>query len=316
MITKLDDPSMYGYIKDTGHALRNAYEERALFCDPFVDTSIPNEGKSTVSLALAQALAASGKSVLLVDCDLRRRALANMTGSHAQYGIYSVLAGQASLDEATVETDTRGLYFLDCEPHIPNPVDILASRRFKALVEQMRQEFGYVVILEAMGDTAEELVEDAKAMVKAVPGNTFVKIPACPEGFKAIRELKNAGIATSCTAVYTFNQAMLAAMAGASYVAVYVSRLDKNGGDGIEVVRRIKQAFVAHNIDCVVSAASLKTPLSLQEAIEAGADNVTVDLEMLEALAVHPMTEGTLKTFKSDWEGLFGEGVRIVDMVA
>ena len=135
--------------------------------------------------------------------------------------------------------------------------------------------------LEAMGDTAEELVEDAKAMVKAVPGNTFVKIPACPEGFKAIRELKNAGIATSCTAVYTFNQ-----------------------------------AFVAHNIDCVVSAASLKTPLSLQEAIEAGADNVTVDLEMLEALAVHPMTEGTLKTFKSDWEGLFGEGVRIVDMVA
>ena len=159
-------------------------------------------------------------------------------------------------------------------------------------------------------------MEDAKAMVKAVPGNTFVKIPACPEGFKAIRELKNAGIATSCTAVYTFNQAMLAAMAGASYVAVYVSRLDKNGGDGIEVVRRIKQAFVAHNIDCVVSAASLKTPLSLQEAIEAGADNVTVDLEMLEALAVHPMTEGTLKTFKSDWEGLFGEGVRIVDMVA
>lgn len=99
-------------------------------------------------------------------------------------------------------------------------------------------------------------MEDAKAMVKAVPGNTFVKIPACPEGFKAIRELKNAGIATSCTAVYTFNQAMLAAMAGASYVAVYVSRLDKNGGDGIEVVRRIKQAFVAHNIDCVVSAAS------------------------------------------------------------
>ena len=69
-----------------------------------------------------------------------------MIGSHAQYGIYSVLAGQASLDEATVETDTRGLYFLDCEPHIPNPVDILASRRFKALVEQMRQEFGYVVI--------------------------------------------------------------------------------------------------------------------------------------------------------------------------
>lgn len=111
-----------------------------------VTSAVPSEGKSTISLALAQALAASGKSVLLVDCDLRRRGLANMIGAHAQYGIYSVLSGQVSLGEAAVETDTRGLYFLDCEPHIPNPVDILASRRFKALLGQMRQEYGYVVI--------------------------------------------------------------------------------------------------------------------------------------------------------------------------
>ena len=74
--------------------------------------------------------------------------------------------------------------------------------------------------LEAMGDTAEELVEDARAMVAAVPGNTLVKIPACPEGYKAIAALKAEGIRTSCTAVYTFNQAMLAALAGAEYVAV------------------------------------------------------------------------------------------------
>ena len=169
--------------------------------------------------------------------------------------------------------------------------------------------------LEAMGDTAEELVEDAQAMVKAVPGNTFVKIPACSEGFRAISLLRDLGIRTSCTAVYTFNQAMLAAVAGASYVAVYVSRLDKNGGDGIDVVRRIKEAFVSHGIDCVVSAASLKTPLDLQRAIEAGAENVTVDLPMLDAMAVHPMTQGTLDTFKSDWEGLFGKGARIANMV-
>ncbi|QOY60154.1 transaldolase family protein [Thermophilibacter immobilis] len=169
--------------------------------------------------------------------------------------------------------------------------------------------------LEAMGDTAEEMVEDAQAMVKAVPGNTLVKIAACPEGFKAIRMLCELEIPTSCTAIYTFNQAMLAAMAGASYVAVYVSRLDKNGGNGIDVVRRIKQAFLGHDISCVVSAASLKTPLALQEAIEAGADNVTVDLDMLDALAVHPMTQKTLETFKSDWEGLFGKGIRIANMV-
>lgn len=111
-----------------------------------VTSSVPNEGKSSVSGALAKALAASGKDVLLVDCDLRRRSLANMLGTHAQYGLYSVLSGQASLDDAIVETDTEGCYFLDCEPHIPNPVDILASKRFKSFVEKARKEFGYVVI--------------------------------------------------------------------------------------------------------------------------------------------------------------------------
>lgn len=170
--------------------------------------------------------------------------------------------------------------------------------------------------LEAMGDVAEELVEDARAMVSAVPGNTLVKIPACPEGYKAIAVLKAEGIRTSCTAVYTFNQAMLAALAGAEYVAVYVSRLDRNGGNGIETIRRIKQAFLEHGIDCVVSAASIKSAGEVERAIEAGADNIALNLELLEQMAVHPLTAGTLETFKSDWEGLFGVGVRIANMVS
>ena len=111
-----------------------------------VTSSIPNEGKSSISYALAQALASGGQDVLIVDCDLRRRSLANMVGVHAQAGLYAVLAGQVSLDDAAVETPTRGLYMLDCEPHIPNPVDILSSQRFKNLVAQMRRDFGYVVI--------------------------------------------------------------------------------------------------------------------------------------------------------------------------
>ena len=163
--------------------------------------------------------------------------------------------------------------------------------------------------LEAMGDTAEELVEDARAMVAAVTGNTLVKIPACPEGYKAIAALKAEGIRT-------FNQAMLAALAGAEYVAVYVSRLDRNGGNGIETVRRIKQAFLDHGIDCIVSAASIKSAGEVERAIEAGADNIALNLELLEQMAVHPMTAGTLETFKSDWEGLFGVGVRIANMVS
>ncbi len=111
-----------------------------------VTSSIPNEGKSTVSYSLAQALANGGQSVLLIDGDLRRRSLAGMVGSHAQAGIYGVLSGQVALEDAVVRTSVNGLYFLDCEPHIPNPVDILSSRRFRNFIAQVREKYVYVVI--------------------------------------------------------------------------------------------------------------------------------------------------------------------------
>lgn len=168
--------------------------------------------------------------------------------------------------------------------------------------------------LEAMGDTAEEMIGDARKVVATVPGNTFVKIPACPEGLKAIKELNAEGIHSSCTAIYTFNQAMLAAEAGADYVAVYVSRLDKLGVSGAQVVSEIKKSFVERGIDCKVCAASLKNNDSIKKVLQAGAENIAINLDLLENMSTHPLTDQTLKTFKSDWESVFGEGVRIVDM--
>ncbi|AYW46082.1 transaldolase family protein [Tetragenococcus koreensis] len=168
--------------------------------------------------------------------------------------------------------------------------------------------------LEAMGDTAEEMVEDAEKVVKLVPGNTFVKIPACREGLKAIKKLKTQGIRTSCTAIYTFNQAMLAAEAGADYVAVYVSRLDKLGSSGVKVVKEIKKAFNEREINCKVCAASLKNNNDIEKALKAGAENIAVTLDLLNNMSVHPLTEQTLEAFKSDWESVFGKGIRIADM--
>lgn len=111
-----------------------------------VTSSVPNEGKTTISVALAQALAQGGKSVLLVECDMRRRSVAAAIGVHGRLGIYSVLSGQCDLEDAVVETPTRGLYFLDCEPHIPNPVDILSSKRFHRFARSVRDAYDYVVI--------------------------------------------------------------------------------------------------------------------------------------------------------------------------
>ena len=84
-----------------------------------VTSSIPNEGKSTVSINLAQAIATSGKSVLLVEADMRRRSLSDMLGVRSRGGLYAVLSEQISIDQAIVETGQKNFYFLDAEPHIP-----------------------------------------------------------------------------------------------------------------------------------------------------------------------------------------------------
>lgn len=110
-----------------------------------ITSSVPNEGKSTIAIALAQAIATGGQSVLLVECDMRRRSIANMMAVHARTGIYSVLSGAVTLEDAVIETSTRGMYFLDCEPHIPNPVDILSSKRFHRFAQDLRQEYDFVI---------------------------------------------------------------------------------------------------------------------------------------------------------------------------
>ncbi len=111
-----------------------------------VTSSIPNEGKSTIAVALSEALASGGKTVLLIESDMRRRSLANMLNIHVRSGIYSVLSGQVPLNQAVVQTSMRGVYFLDAEPHIPNPVDILSSKRYQNFLNSLRETYDYVVI--------------------------------------------------------------------------------------------------------------------------------------------------------------------------
>ncbi len=111
-----------------------------------VTSSIPSEGKSTTAYALAQAFASGGEKVLLLDCDLRGRSLASKIGFHPAAGIYSVLTGQVVLEDAVVKVSDNELYYLDCEPQIPNPLDVLSSHRFAKLIAHLRKEFAYVVI--------------------------------------------------------------------------------------------------------------------------------------------------------------------------
>lgn len=112
-----------------------------------VTSSVPSEGKTTTSVALGRAFAEGGARVLLLECDMRRRSLATAIGRHGRYGLYSVLTGERSVQEAAVAVgQPKGLYFLDSEPGIPNPPDVLQSKRFHALLAQLQGQFDYVIV--------------------------------------------------------------------------------------------------------------------------------------------------------------------------
>lgn len=110
-----------------------------------ITSSVPNEGKSTCSVELARAIATSGKTVLLVEADMRRRTLADALNVRPPAGVYSVLTDAAPLSQAVVATSTPNMYFLDVEPNIPNPADIISSKRYAKLVTLLEENYDYVV---------------------------------------------------------------------------------------------------------------------------------------------------------------------------
>lgn len=111
-----------------------------------VTSAAPNEGKSTVSMALAIAAGNAGKKTLLVEGDLRRRTLGTALGLHPEHGLHEVLIGKVSLAEATVSTKFKNLDFLDAEQGIPNPEEMLASQAYANTIQSMRTSYDFVVI--------------------------------------------------------------------------------------------------------------------------------------------------------------------------
>lgn len=110
-----------------------------------ITSSVPNEGKSTISVNLAQAIATAGKRVLLVETDMRRRSLAAMLKTRSSAGLYAVLTEAVPLNAAVASTTTANLYFLDTEPNIPNPADLISSKRFSRLVDLLEKTYDYVI---------------------------------------------------------------------------------------------------------------------------------------------------------------------------
>jgi len=159
------------------------------------------------------------------------------------------------------------------------------------------------VSLEVVGTKTEEMVEEAHRLMK-YGQNVIVKIPMISDGLRAIRQLTLDGIPTNVTLVFSTNQAILAAKAGASYVSPFIGRLDDTGQDGMSLIREIVQIFRNYDFNTEVLVASIRHPLHVIEAGKIGAEVVTLPPDILAKMIMHPLTDKGLAAFLGDWEKL------------
>jgi transaldolase len=159
------------------------------------------------------------------------------------------------------------------------------------------------VSLEVIGTDYEVMIEEAHRL-KKYGQNVVVKVPMIPAGLRAVKSLKQDGISTNVTLVFSSNQAILAAKAGASYISPFIGRLDDNGQEGINVIREIKQIFSNYEFETEILVASVRHPLHVIEAGRCGADIVTVPPDILQKMLAHPLTDKGLSSFISDWNKL------------
>jgi len=140
--------------------------------------------------------------------------------------------------------------------------------------------------------------------LKKYGANVVIKVPMTADGLKACKSFSSEGIPVNVTLVFSPNQAILAAKAGAKYVSPFIGRLDDVGQDGMGLIAEIKQIFQNYNFKTQILVASVRHPMHVVEAAKIGADVVTLPPDVLGKMLKHPLTDNGLKAFLADWEKL------------
>ncbi|MFO8052222.1 MAG: fructose-6-phosphate aldolase [Thermoplasmatota archaeon] len=175
------------------------------------------------------------------------------------------------------------------------------GRKFEDVVQEICTIVYGPISAEAVTEEAESMFQEAKVLSR-IHENIVVKIPMTAEGLKATKMCSEAGIKTNVTLVFSANQALLAAKAGATYVSPFVGRIDDITEYGMELVRRISLIFSNYDLDTEIIVASVRNPIHVLEAAEAGADIATIPYKVLQQMIAHPLTEIGIKKFLADWE--------------
>ena len=153
---------------------------------------------------------------------------------------------------------------------------------------------------------AEGMIREGREIAKIHP-NMVVKIPMTTEGLKAVKVLAAEGIKTNVTLIFTANQALLAARAGAAYVSPFLGRLDDISVRGVELVEEIAEIFAVAGIETEIIAASVRNPMHITDCALAGADIATVPYKVLEQMTHHPLIDAGIRKFQEDYRAVFGE---------
>lgn len=153
---------------------------------------------------------------------------------------------------------------------------------------------------------AEGMIAEGREIAKIHP-NMVVKIPMTVEGLKAVKVLSSEGVKTNVTLIFTANQALLAARAGATYVSPFLGRLDDISVKGSELIEEIAEMFAVAGIETQIIAASIRNPIHVTECALAGADIATVPYKVIEQMTHHPLTDAGIEKFQADYKAVFGE---------
>ena len=213
------------------------------------------------------------------------------------------------LDSSNIEQIKDLNEFLHVSGVTTNPTIITKSgRSFEDVVNDLIAVLDeeQMLFIQAVSTDVAGIVEEAKYIASLRKKNMYVKIPVTHEGLKAIKECKKLGIGVLATAIYTADQAFLAAMNGADYLAPYVNRMD-NYGDGVENVKDLITMLKVNNMNAKVVAASFKNTRQVHELIKAGIQAVTIPCDVAYNMIDHPGTAIAVDEFSENWKKAYGK---------
>ena len=191
-----------------------------------------------------------------------------------------------------------------------NPTIISREKTdFKKLICDIREIIGEnkQLHVQTTATEAKEILREAEMIRQTVGGNFFIKIPITKEGLKATEMCKKMGIGVTMTAIFTQPQALMAARAGADFVAPYINRLDNIVSDGVNVVNEIVDIFKVYDIKTQVLAASFKNVEQVHKVSMTGAHAVTINPDLFDMMIYHPLTYYAIDDFTADWQQVYGE---------